>query len=72
MVVFGTGILASFSLMYVHFDAAKNFVLNGPGLVHLRVYLLVATLACLGYGAVFLAMSLLFKNPIVPALVVLF
>ena len=29
-------------------------------------------LACLGYGAVFLAMSLVFKNPIVPAVVVLF
>lgn len=72
VVVFGGGILASWSLMYVHFDAGQDFVLNGPGLVHLRAYLLVATLACLGYGAVFLAMSLLFKNPIVPAVVVLF
>jgi len=70
--VFGAGILASFSLMYVHFDAGQDFVLNGPGLAHLRAYLLVATLACLGYGAVFLAMSLIFKNPIVPAVVLLF
>jgi ABC-type transport system involved in multi-copper enzyme maturation permease subunit len=72
VVVFGAGILASFSLMYVHFDAGNDFVLNGPGLAHLRAYLLVAVLACFGYGAVFLAMSLLFKNPIVPAVVVLF
>ena len=70
--VFGAGILASFTLMYVHFDAGHDFVLHGPGLAHLRAYLLVAVLACLGYGAVFLAMSLLFKNPTVPAVVVLF
>jgi len=70
--VFGAGILTSFCLMYVHFDAGRDFVLNGPGLAHLRAYLLVGVLACLGYGAVFLAMSLLFKNPIVPAVVVLF
>jgi ABC-type transport system involved in multi-copper enzyme maturation permease subunit len=70
--VFGAGILTSFTLMYVHFDAGRDFVLHGPGLAHLRAYLLVAVLACLGYGAVFLAMSLLFKNPIVPAVVVLF
>lgn len=70
--VFGAGILTSFCLMYLHFDAGQDFVLNGPGLAHLRAYLLVATLACLGYGAVFLAMSLLFKNPIVPAVVLLF
>jgi len=70
--VFGAGILTSFCLTYVHFDAGQDFVLNGPGLAHLRAYLLVAVLACLGYGAVFLAMSLLFKKPIVPAVVLLF
>ena len=70
--VFGAGTLTSFCLMYIHFDAGQDFVRNGPGLAHLRAYLLVATLACLGYGAVFLAMSLLFKNPIVPAVVLLF
>jgi len=70
--VFGTGILASFSLMYAHFAAGPDFVLHGPGLAHLRAYLLVAVLACLGYGAVFLALSLLLRNPIVPAVVVFF
>ena len=72
VLVFGAGILACFCLMYVHFDAGHDFVRNGPGLAHLRAYLLVATLACLGYGAVFLATSLLLKNPIVPAVVLLF
>jgi hypothetical protein len=31
----------------------------------------VTALACLGYGAVFLALSLLFKNPIVPGVVIM-
>jgi ABC-type transport system involved in multi-copper enzyme maturation permease subunit len=69
--VFGSGILASFLLMYVHFDAGREFLLNGPGAAHLRAYLFVAALACLGYGAVFLALSLVFRNPIVPAVAVL-
>jgi ABC-type transport system involved in multi-copper enzyme maturation permease subunit len=70
--VFGAGILASFWLMYAHSSAGQDFVRYGPGLAHLRAYVLVAALACIGYGAVFLAMSLLFKNPIVPAVVLLF
>ena len=69
---FGTGVLASLLLMYAHFGAGRAFLFHGPGLAHLRLYLLMTTLACLGYGAVFLAFSLLFKNPMVPAVLVLF
>ena len=68
--VFGTGVLLSFALMYAHSDAGRDFVANGPGLVHLRAYLLVTVLACLGYGAVFLALGSALRNPIVPAMVV--
>jgi ABC-type transport system involved in multi-copper enzyme maturation permease subunit len=69
--VFGSGIFASFVFMYAHFDAGREFLLNGPGGAHLRAYLFVAVLACLGYGAVCLALSLVFRNPIVPAVLVL-
>jgi hypothetical protein len=48
-----------------------EFVLKGPGLGHLLAYGGVTVLACLGYGAVFLLMGLVFRNPIVPAAVVL-
>ncbi|HET8646937.1 MAG TPA: hypothetical protein VFO85_15690, partial [Vicinamibacteria bacterium] len=48
-----------------------EFFAHGPGLSHLQSYLLVTALACVGYGAVFLALSLVFKNPIVPAFMVL-
>jgi ABC-type transport system involved in multi-copper enzyme maturation permease subunit len=71
MVVFGAGIVASFVFMYGHFDAGRAFMLQGPGLAYLRAYLLVSSLACLGYGALFLALSLVFKNPIVPAVIAL-
>jgi ABC-type transport system involved in multi-copper enzyme maturation permease subunit len=70
-VIFGAGVLASFALMFGHFDAGRDFVLHGPGLGHLRGYLLVTALASLGYSSVFLALSLLFKNPVVPGMVVL-
>ena len=68
--VFGTGVLLSFALMYAHSDAGRDFVWNGPGLAHLGAYLLVTVLACLGYGATFLALGSAFRNPIVPAMVV--
>ena len=69
--LFGAGIVASTLFMYGHFEAGREFLLEGAGLAHLRANLLVAVLACLGYGAVFLALSLLTKNPILPAVVVL-
>jgi ABC-type transport system involved in multi-copper enzyme maturation permease subunit len=72
VLVFGTGVLSSFLLMYGHFPEGRTFLAHGPGLAHLRLDLLVAVLACLGYGAVFLAFSLLFKNPIMPAVALTF
>jgi hypothetical protein len=72
VLVFGTGVLASFLLMYGHFGEGRMFLAHGPALAHLRLDLLVVVLACLGYGAVFLAFSLLFKNPVVPAVILVF
>jgi ABC-type transport system involved in multi-copper enzyme maturation permease subunit len=69
---FGTGVLLSFVLMYLHYGAeARSFLLSGPGLGHLGSYLLVAALACLGYGSLFLLLGLLVRNPIFPAVPVL-
>ncbi len=65
--LFETAVLACFYLIYERFGAAgRPYVFDGPGLSQLGSYLLVTALACLGYGAVFLALSLLFKNPIIP------
>jgi hypothetical protein len=43
----------------------------GPAAAHLLPYLGVTALACAAYGSVFLCAGLLFRNPIVPAAVVL-
>ncbi|HJW99387.1 MAG TPA: hypothetical protein VJ453_04475 [Terriglobales bacterium] len=70
--LFGLGVLASFAMMYLHFgDAGQYYVFNGPGMGQLLAYLGVTVLACIGYGSIFLALSLLLKNPIVPAVLVL-
>jgi len=70
--LFEAAVLACFYFMYARFGSAGNsYVFDGPGLGQLRAYLLVTALACLGYGAVFLALSLLFKNPIIPGVVIM-
>jgi ABC-type transport system involved in multi-copper enzyme maturation permease subunit len=70
--LFETAVFACFYLMYCRFGSAgKSYVFDGPGLGQLGSYLLVTALACLGYGAVFIALSLLFKNPIVPGVVIM-
>jgi len=65
MLIFGAGVLASFTLMYGHFEAGRDFMLSAKGAAQLFAYLLLVVMACLGYSAVFLAMSLIFKNPVI-------
>jgi ABC-type transport system involved in multi-copper enzyme maturation permease subunit len=70
--LFETAVVACFFFTYARFGlAGKSYVFDGPGLGQLGSYLLVTALACLGYGAVFLALSLLFKNPIVPGVLIM-
>lgn len=70
--LFETAMLACFYLTYSRFGpAGRSYVFDGPGLGQLGSYLLVTALACLGYGAVFLALSLLFKNPIIPGVMLM-
>jgi ABC-type transport system involved in multi-copper enzyme maturation permease subunit len=70
--LFESAVLACFYLTYDRFGAAGwSYVFDGPGLHQLLAYLLVTGLACIGYGSVFLALSLLFKNPIVPGVVLM-
>jgi len=47
-----------------------NF-LTGQGWTQFGAYLGVTALACVGYGSIFLAVGLLFRNPIIPTAVVL-
>src|SRR5580658_7616536 len=70
--LFETAVLACFCLTYSRFGSAgRSYVFDGPGIGQLGSYLLATALACLGYGAVFLTLSLLFKNPIIPGAMLL-
>jgi ABC-type transport system involved in multi-copper enzyme maturation permease subunit len=71
-IVFGASVLLCFAFVYGHFGpTGPAYVFNGPGLGQLVSYLFVTVLACLGFGAIFIALSLIFKNPILPGAVVL-
>lgn len=72
VLLFGSALAASFALMYLPYGAAgHDFVLNGPGLSQLEAYLAIVVLACLGYGSVFLLLSMIFRNPMPAAMLVL-
>jgi len=72
LALFGTAIIADFALMYVAFGpAGQDYVFHGPGLGQLEAYLGIIVLACLGYGAVFLLLSMMFRNPTPAAMIVL-
>ncbi|HEY6290424.1 MAG TPA: hypothetical protein VI455_02535 [Terriglobia bacterium] len=73
MFIFGTSIVLQFFALYCHFDAStrQEYFVHGHGLGHLAAYVGVTLLACAGYGSVFLAAGVLFRNPLIPTLVVL-
>jgi ABC-type transport system involved in multi-copper enzyme maturation permease subunit len=71
LLLFGAAIIADFALIYVGFGAAgRDYFFNGPGLGQLEAYLVIVVLASLGYGAVFLLLSMMFRNPIPAAMLV--
>jgi ABC-type transport system involved in multi-copper enzyme maturation permease subunit len=60
-----------FFLYYARgYPANVDYLLDGPGAGQVLTYLAITILACLGYGSVFMAIGLFFRNPIVPALLV--
>ena len=72
IVLFATAAIADFTLMYVGFGpAGQEYVFHGPGLGQLEAYLAIVVLACLGYGAVFLLLSMIFRNPTPAAMLVM-
>ena len=72
LLLFCSAILANFALMYAAYGASgRDYIFNGPGLGQLEAYLTITVLGCLGYGAVFLLLSLIFKNPIPAAMIVM-
>jgi len=72
LLLFETAVAASFFLMYFHHgNAGWQYVFDGPGLSQLAAYMTVTALACVGYGSIFLLLSMLLKNPAPAALLLM-
>ncbi len=72
VVVFGGGAVLAFAAMLWPHDAVQvQSYWNAGGMGHAFWYVAAATLGCVGYGSVFLALGLYLRNPIVPAAVLL-
>ena len=68
--LFGSSAVLCYILAYLPFGTrglSEHFV-TGPGLARLGTYLGIVLLGSIGYGALFLLMGLLMRNPILPAL----
>ena len=67
MFIVSTTILFVLTTIPWGISAFANYVFGGPGLGNLIAYLSVVILAFTGYGALFLLVGLVFRNPVIPA-----
>lgn len=70
---FGASIVLTFFGTYGHYSGTelREFLFLNGGMNHLISYLVITVLACMGWGAVFLWTGIRFRNPIIPAVVLL-
>jgi hypothetical protein len=73
LAIFCGAVLVQWVCLFFHHPAEllRSYMFHGPGVSHLISYLAAAALACLGYGSVFLAAGVLFRNPLIPAATIL-
>ncbi|HVX67538.1 MAG TPA: hypothetical protein VHA11_13085 [Bryobacteraceae bacterium] len=69
--VFTASTALSYLVLVKHMESTASRGLAASAMGQLPAYMGVTALACLGYGAVFLLMGVLFRNPIIPAVLVL-
>jgi ABC-type transport system involved in multi-copper enzyme maturation permease subunit len=72
IVLFGlTTLVSLFMLYFPRFSTeSSRYFFEGAGGKQALVYLGITTLACIGYGAIFLIVGLFFRNPIIPAILI--
>jgi len=72
IVLFGlTTLVSLFMLYFPRFsEESSRYFFSGAGGKQALVYLGITTLACVGYGAIFLIVGLFFRNPIIPAILI--
>jgi ABC-type transport system involved in multi-copper enzyme maturation permease subunit len=71
--LFGTSVLLQIGLCFLGgaTPGGRAYLWSGPGAGQAMAYLGVTVLAVIGYGAVFLALGMLVKNPMIPAALIL-
>lgn len=71
--LFGLSVLLQIALCFLPRTTAGGsaYLLGGPGAAQAAAYFGVTLLAVAGYGAVFLALGMLVKNPMIPAALIL-
>jgi ABC-type transport system involved in multi-copper enzyme maturation permease subunit len=70
--IFTLGTALQIAALSWHFEPGQVAAyLHGTGWTDIASYLGVTALACAGYGSIFLAAGLLFRNPILPATIVM-
>lgn len=72
VILFGLSTIICFLILYLPFgfDQLITDLTNGIALQQLGMYLGIIFLACMGYGSVFMATGLLFRNPLIPLVLV--
>jgi ABC-type transport system involved in multi-copper enzyme maturation permease subunit len=73
MVIFGASTVLQFVALCWQFSSntVQEYLFHGHGIEQLAAYLGVTLLACVGYGSVFLAAGVLFRNALIPTVIVL-
>ena len=72
-VIFTSSTALQIAALLLQFDSnvISRYLYQNHGIAQICAYIGIAVLACVGYGSVFLAAGLLFRNPIIPAAFVL-
>lgn len=72
-VLFSASLVAQLALCFLPTatSGGAQYLMNGPGLAQAWAYLGVTILAVAGYGALFLALGMAVRNPMIPAAVLL-
>ena len=73
IVIFCGSVLIQWVSIFIHHgtELFGSYMFRGPGTSHLISYLIAAALACIGYGSVFLWAGLRYRNPLIPAAIIL-
>lgn len=71
-IVFGLATIICYLIIYIPFGMTRLVadLSSGIAFEQLSIYVLMTFLACMGYGSVFMATGLVFRNPLIPVLAI--